>query len=203
MLFYSNRIYKELNRFLRLLSLVKTQFWYKIFFKNIGNKTKIIKPILIENPQNISIGDNVLIRNNARIESIGNGQVVIGDNVSFEQSLHLISINSVFIGNYVTISFNVMITDVDHEYDDLNVDILSQRLISQKTSLGDYCFIGAGAKIQAGTVLGKQCIVGANAVVRGIFPDYCVIVGAPAKIVKRYDSTQKIWRRTDVKGNFL
>ena len=57
--------------------------------------------------------------------------------------------------------------------------------------------------IQAGTILGKQCIVGANSVVRGTFPDYCVIVGAPARIVKRYDEPSKQWRKTDSKGKFI
>jgi acetyltransferase-like isoleucine patch superfamily enzyme len=45
-------------------------------------------------------------------------------------------------------------------------------------------------------------VVGANAVVRGKFPDYCVIVGIPAKIVKRYDFVTKQWKKTDAKGNF-
>ena len=45
--------------------------------------------------------------------------------------------------------------------------------------------------------------IGANSVVSGIFPDYCVIVGAPAKIVKRYCFEQQKWRKTDNKGNFI
>ena len=45
----------------------------------------------------------------------------------------------------------------------------------------------------AGTKLGKQCVVGANSVVRGEFPDYCVIVGAPARVVKKYNPDTKIW----------
>jgi hypothetical protein len=45
--------------------------------------------------------------------------------------------------------------------------------------------------------------VGTNAVVRGTFPDYCVLVGAPARIVKRYDAISGIWRRTAPDGSFL
>lgn len=54
-----------------------------------------------------------------------------------------------------------------------------------------------------GTILGEQCIVGANAVVRGIFPDYCVIVGVPAKIIKRYNPSTKSWQKTNSKGIFV
>lgn len=49
----------------------------------------------------------------------------------------------------------------------------------------------------------KRLLVGANSVVRGDFPDYSVIVGAPARIVKRYDANQNRWRKSDAQGNFL
>lgn len=50
---------------------------------------------------------------------------------------------------------------------------------------------------------GRGSVVGANSVVRGVFPDYCVIVGAPARIVKRYDLVRKGWYRTDPRGEFV
>lgn len=49
--------------------------------------------------------------------------------------------------------------------------------------MGDNCFVGAGAVILPGTTIGNYCIVGAGAVVKGIFPDYSVIAGNPAKII--------------------
>ena len=95
-----------------------------------------------------------------------------------------------------------MVTDIDHEYEDLNLPVAKQPLKVSKTYIGENCFIGSGAKIQAGTILGKHCVVGTNAVVRGVFPDYSVIVGIPAKIIKRYNLDKKEWRRTDAKGEF-
>lgn len=50
--------------------------------------------------------------------------------------------------------------------------------------MGDNCFVGAGAIILPGTTIGNYCIVGAGAVVKGTFPDYSVIAGNPAKIIK-------------------
>ena len=72
---------------------------------------------------------------------------------------------------------------------------MDQERIVKTTRIGENCFIGFGACIQAGTILGKQCIVGANAVVRGSFPDYSVVVGAPARIVKQYDPITKRWEK--------
>ena len=39
----------------------------------------------------------------------------------------------------------------------------------------------------AGTEIGKNSVVGANGVVKGKFPDYCVIARNPDRVVKRFD----------------
>ncbi|MGY0038964.1 hypothetical protein [Pedobacter sp. NJ-S-72] len=51
--------------------------------------------------------------------------------------------------------------------------------------------------------MGKQCVVGANAVVRGNFEDYSIIAGVPAKVIKRYDQQNQIWRKTNPDGSFI
>ena len=70
---------------------------------------------------------------------------------------------------------------------------MNQGMLEKETLIGENCFIGYGAVIMPGTKLGKQCIVGANAVVCGDFPDYCVIAGVPAKIVKKYNEKLNEW----------
>lgn len=85
----------------------------------------------------------------------------------------------------MTISGNVFISNVDREYSEIGVPVLKQSLISRETIIGDNCFIGYGAMILPGTKLGRQCVVGANAVVKGEFEDYSVIVGVPGKVIKK------------------
>ena len=80
---------------------------------------------------------------------------------------------------------------------------MDQKVIIKRTFIGENCFIGTGAVINSGTILGKQCIVGAHAVLSGLYPDYCVIVGAPGRIVKRYDENTKEWKKTNVYGKFI
>ncbi len=201
--YFLDNIFYNLNRFKRLIGLLKTQLWYKIFLKKVGANSRIYNPMTISNPSKILIGRNVIIRDYSRLEVIGDGQLNIGDNVSIEQSLSIVCAETLNIGANTTISFRVMITDVEHSYAEISKHILKQSNKVFSTSIGDNCFIGAGVCILAGTILGKQCIVGTNSVVRGEFPDYSVIVGSPAKIVKRYDTTQKVWRKTDASGNFL
>lgn len=44
---------------------------------------------------------------------------------------------------------------------------------------------------------GKPCVIGANSVVTHNLPDYCVAVGIPAKIIKRYNFETQQWEKTD------
>ena len=83
----------------------------------------------------------------------------------------------------------------DHDYRIIGKHILKQEYIIKTTHIGENCFIGYGAAIQAGTILGRQCVVGANSVVRGHFPDYCVLVGALARIAKKYNPEVEKWER--------
>ena len=189
-----------LYKFFWLVQTVFLRFW----FKKIGLLSYVAKPTFILGGKNISVGNKVRIFPRARIETHNNGAIVIEDNISIGQNLHLISSNEQLkIAKNTTISGNVFITNVDHDFTEIGEHILRQKYIVKTTSIGENCFIGYGAVIQAGTILGKQCIVGSNAVVRGQFPDFCVIAGAPAKIVKRYNAESGDWEKTDHAGNFI
>ena len=180
--------------------------FYKPFFKKIGFPSYIGKPTFLLATHKVSLGSKVRIYPMLRMEVVGkNSEIIIQDNVSIGHNFHIISENNdqLLIKKDTTISANVLITNIDHKYQEIDKHILDQPLITNHTQIGENCFIGYGAVIQAGTILGKQCIVGANAVVRGHFPDYSVIVGIPARIIKRYDFDKQIWCKTDNKGNFI
>jgi carbonic anhydrase/acetyltransferase-like protein (isoleucine patch superfamily) len=55
--------------------------------------------------------------------------------------------------------------------------------------VGANSLIGMGATILNGAVIGANCLVGANALVTEgkSFPDYSLIVGAPAKVMRTLD----------------
>ena len=165
---------------------------YSFTYANFGSNSIIMKPIRVIGKKYISIGNNVSILNGARMEVITkwndmeyNAGINIEDNVSIGQNFHITSCDNLKIGKNTTISGNVFITN----------NILNQNIKYSKTEIGEECFIGYGAAIQAGTILGRHCIVGTNAVVRGIYDDYSVIVGVPARVVKKYNKNNNKWDR--------
>lgn len=187
----------------------KTIFLYKFLFRKIGNKTVIRKPLLLT-PECICIGDGVFIWDDARVEGIHTHnkqkfypKITIEDGVTIQQRCHITAAAHLEIGKDTMISFDVMIQDTDHEYQNIELPIGDQPLSVKETKIGSNCFIGSGVKIQAGTILGEHCVIGSNSVVRGVYPSYCIIAGAPAKIIKRYDINNSQWIRTDAEGNFI
>jgi acetyltransferase-like isoleucine patch superfamily enzyme len=188
---------------------IKSNTLYKVLFKKIGKNSLIKKPLFLT-PEFISLGNGVKIWNDARIEGISSyayqsfqPHIIIEDGVSIQQRFHMTAAGTLIIGKNTLISFDVSVQDTDHEYKNIDLPVANQPLEVKRTQVGENCFIGSGAKIQAGTILGKHCVIGTSAVVRGTFPDYCVIVGAPAKIVKRYCKQTHRWERTNKLGKFL
>jgi acetyltransferase-like isoleucine patch superfamily enzyme len=169
---------------------------YSPFFGKFGFPSYLGKPISVYGINKIIIGKRVRIQPHVRMEVHGKkSRLIIEDNVSIGQNVHLTTGSRLVIQKSCTILANTFITDIDHNYQEIGVHIMAQKMDIKNTEIGQNCFIGIGVAIQAGTILGKQCIVGANSVVRGIFPDYCVIAGNPAKIIKKYNFNSQEWER--------
>ena len=193
-LFFFPRIY---NTYYLLI----TQCIYRNYFGHIGSRSRIIKPTLIYNAKNIYIGNRVIIRNGARLETVTerhgmrySPRVEIGDDTSIEQGFHLACGARIVIGRKVAITEYVAIFDIWHPYEDINAPIVDQPLRTASVEIGDCCLIGAGAKIQPGVKLGRNCAVGANSVVTSSFPAFSIIAGVPARLLRQYSVENGCWR---------
>ena len=152
----------------------------------------------------------VRIYHHARIEGVSmyrgvvyNPRIVLNKGVSIQQNIHLTCANSIVIGENTAIAANVTITDIHHPYVDVEIPIEHQKLVVKSVEIGSDCKIYNNVVILPGTKLGKHVTVGANSVVYGTFPDYCVVAGIPAQIIKRYDFKSRKWKKTDKAGSFV
>jgi len=78
-----------------------------------------------------------------------------------------------------------MTSALDHNYEDLNLRIDEQGVRTKEIKIDDDVWIGANAVITAGVHIGRHAVVAAGAVVTKDVPEYCVVAGVPAKIIKR------------------
>ena len=126
------------------------KIWFycnKYFYKSLGKGSFINSPIKIT-PLCISLVENVRIFKNFRIEGVFsynninfNPSIIIGNNVSVQQNLHLTCANSVVIGKNTAIASNVTITDIQHPYEDINIPIEMQDIRVKKTEIRENCKI--------------------------------------------------------------
>lgn len=185
--------------------------WESYQFSKIGYKTTIRKPhCSITNKKFIEIGENTYIDKYARINPVLQWnknkyipRIKIGSRVLINQNFHCTCASTIIIGDGTAITANCSIFDIIHPYEDIDCNPASSDIIVKPVKIGKNCIIGINSVIMPGTILGTHCIVGANSVVKGIFPAYSVIVGAPATIVKRYNSENKIWEKTNPDGSFF
>lgn len=192
------------------MNRIKTRLFYKHLFGAIGPCSTICKPMRLCGLKNVCVGRHFRMREFGRMETISeyegkvfNPKIVIGDDVGIEQGLHMVCADSIIIGDKTTMSAYVTVMDCTHSYNSINENVLNQELITKPVVIGESCFIGIGGVLLPGTHLGNHCTVGSNAVVTGIWPDYCILVGAPAKCIKRYDVESQCWRKTNKSGMFL
>ena len=61
-------------------------------------------------------------------------------------------------------------------------------LLCKPILIKEDAWIGAGATILPGVCIGKHAVVGAGSVVTRDVPDYAVVVGSPAKVVRTLDA---------------
>lgn len=177
-----------------------TILFYKSLTKSLGKNSVIYKPFKFSF-KNIEIGDNFYLGPNARIEAVKvyNGvvfepRILIGNHVTIEQNLHLTCASTVSIGDNSAIAANVSITDIIHQYEDILIPPEKQDIKACPTYIGVNCKIYNNAVILPGTRLGRHNIVAANAVVlKKDYPDYCVLAGSPAKIVKIFSLNLNKW----------
>ena len=108
-------------------------------------------------------------------------------------------IGPVTIGNQVILAQNVVLSGLNHNYENINLPIRKQGVKVASIVIEDECWIGANSTITAGVHIGKHSIVAGGSVVVKNIPDYCIVAGNPARILKQYDFEKKEWVKVNKK----
>ncbi len=138
------------------------------------------------------IGSNCIVEDFATINN-GVGDVLIGDNTGV--GLNNVIIGPVQIGNFVMLAQNIVISGLNHGYDDVTVAPRKQKVITKQITINDNVWIGANCVITAGVNIGKQAVIGAGSVVTKDIPAFCVAVGNPARVIKKYNFDTNSWQK--------
>lgn len=183
--------------------------YYKLLLGNFGFKSIINKPLKLDGKPNIYIGNNVRINYKTWLAAMPltgskTCKLIIKDGTILGHFNHIYATKSIIIEEDVLTADKVYISDNLHGYENITIPVHKQPIKQN----GNGVIIGAGSWLGEnvcviGASIGKHCVIGANSVVTKNVPDYCVAVGIPARIIKRYCVKRNLWIKTDNKGNFL
>lgn len=107
------------------------------------------------------------------------------------------TITKATIGNYCSIGSNVVIGPGQHDLDRVSISGHFyhdgyEELTKEPVTIGHDVWIGTYAIIMRGVNVGTGAVIGAGAIVTKNVPDYAVVVGVPAKVIKyRFNEEQQ------------
>lgn len=171
-----------------------------------SNARLIRFPIDIRQKSAIAIGKGFTTGRYCRIEVVGPSpeknrkRIVIGSNVQINDSVHIACISGVTIADNVLLASKVFITDHNHgTYGTSSPETApSQReLISKPVHIKENVWIGEFVSILPGVTVGRGSVIGTMSVVTSDIPDYCIAVGAPARVIKRFNFKSGQWEKEE------
>ena len=188
---------------------------YPSLFQSCGRKVVFGKNVTIRHPHKIALGDGVVIDDGAMIDAKGadnagivlgdrvyvgrntilyckNGDISIGENVSFSANCIVFSSNRVIMKkNSVVAAFAYLLSGGEYDLGDPTPLALQKGTCTKgPLEIGEDCWIGAGAKVLDGASLGDHVALGAGAVANKPIPAKSIAVGVPARGIKTRNTAE-------------
>jgi acetyltransferase-like isoleucine patch superfamily enzyme len=155
----------------------------------VGSGVVIEETVFIFNPAYVRLGDHVYVGHRAMLKGDTRNELVVGDGSWIGEDCYLHAAGGIQIGRDVGLAPRAMILTSIHAETPPGTPIMHGALELAGVAIGDGSDIGLGAIVLPGTRLGEGVLVGAGAVVKGEFPDYSVIAGVPARVLRRRTPT--------------
>lgn len=176
----------------------RPRLWVKLFlnpFKHHKGKGSLIRRrtrIDVLPFNDFSLGRDSTIEDFATINN-GVGPVYIGDRSRI--GLGCVVIGPVTIGKDVMFAQNIVVSGLNHGYQDLSLPPSLQAVETKPITIGDDVWIGANAVITAGVKVGKHAVIAAGSIVTKDVPDFSIVAGNPARIIKQYNPSSRKWEK--------
>jgi lipopolysaccharide O-acetyltransferase len=170
-------------------------------FASFGHRSAIVPPAVVVNPHRIHIGDNVLIHDRvwlSVVESYRGQQfeptLRIGARTVLGRDTYISCVGSVEIEDDVLAGDRVLIADSYHDYRDPHMAIAYQPMAEPRpVRICTGVLLNVNVSVLNGVTIGARSYVGAGAVVTRDVPPNSVVVGNPARVVRRWDAEREEW----------
>lgn len=185
--------------------------WWLLRTKLIEKRARIFRfPMVIRGRKYIDFGEGLTTGVGCRFDCFpgkdpAKKKLVFGKNVQINDHVHIVSMDSVEIGDNVLMASHVFISDNSHgsykgNENDSNpmVPPTQREYATDPICIGKNTWLGEGVIVMPGVTIGDGCVIGAHSVVSKSIPGYCIAVGSPAKVIKEYDFKTCKWIKKNI-----
>ena len=162
-------ILNKLRNIKRLFTWSEHVFISKNKFGGYGENSIVEIPVYIENPKSVYIEKNTRIRHYCQIINAPTEKVIIK-----KYSVIAAGVTIITNSHRSTVGIPQFLLGASH-INDKSADV----------TIEEDVWIGANATILAGVTIGRGAIVGACAVVTKDVPPYTLVIGSPARVVRK------------------
>lgn len=168
-------------------------------FKKFGSNSILYKPLKISSHSDIVIGDNTTILNGARMQVYNSitglkSNIIIGNHCYIGYNNTFLAGENIVIEDGVLMASNILLSSENHSINpESSKYYMDQKLTCSPIRIGEGTWVGENCKILSGVEIGKKCVIGAGSVVTKSIPDFCIVAGSPAVIIKKYNFDQHKW----------
>ena len=186
-------------------SILSCSFFKKVHFKrrNCGENVFIHPTAQLIGLNNISIGSNSLISEgcwfNVNFRSTNDIGISIGNNCHIGRRNFFSSGPLISIGDYSFTSVDCHFLGCGHSFNDPRTPYnLAGLTKGGKIRIGVNCWLATSVTVLEGVSIGHGSIVGARSLVVSDVPPFSLVIGSPARVIKRFDFERKEWVSAEI-----
>ena len=173
--------------------------YIKVKIRNFALKSNI--PFYTEN-------ENIIWSSNVAVDALKGNNIQVQDGSRIKSDCHIgsyvyVGFNCFFtkctIGNYTSIGNCVSIGVGEHELTDISTSAVFyenkdsyEKLTKKECIIGSDVWIGVGVVIRRGVKVGHGAVIGANSTVTKDVPNFAIVAGSPAKLIRYRFSAEQI-----------
>lgn len=185
MAFMLKRFLNRIVRLYRLIILIIHSEWLRNMLQEeksikISGKTKYYSDRIRKFAKRC--GNDLRVNN----PCVFTGDIYFGNNCNFN-GMQVLGGGRVTFGNNFHSGINCMILTQNHNYDKGQAIPYDDTYITKEITIKDNVWLGNNVIIVGNIIIGEGAIVAAGSVVSKSIPDYAIVGGNPAKIIKYRD----------------
>lgn len=165
------------------LHLLMRRVIVRALCKHAGHGLQVGPNVVLKHPETMEFGDCVFIGAQAMIQGRFDGRCKIGSHVWIGPQSYF-DARELILEDYVGWGPGAKVLGSVHTGKPVEVPLITTGLEIKPAVIGFGADIGMNASILPGVHVGAHAIVGAGAVVTHDVPDYSIVAGVPARVIR-------------------